>query len=474
MSSTLAALLYELDPKLKFLIVERLSGPALESSSADNNAGTGHAANCELNYTPLDSKGKVQISKALEINAAFEKSLEFFAELTSQGKLQPKRFLHLVPHMSVVWGEADVEFLRKRFEKLSYQEAFSSMKFSTDLEELKEWMPLVMEGRSRFTKMAATRFERGTDIDFGELTRSYLDYLKVRGAVDLCFETDVVDLRRCGKSLWQVDLQGPDVQSSVETPFVFLGAGGGSLPLLQKSGIPQSRLYAGFPVSGQWLVCSNSELTQRHNAKIYGKAKVGAPPMSVPHLDSRWIQGKRSLLFGPFAGFTSKFLKRGSLMDLPRSVNFFNLLPMLEVGAKNVDLINYLVSQLLQSQSDRFEELKQFFPKARGGDWKLSIAGQRVQIIKCTPEGGRLQMGTEVVSASDGSLAALMGASPGASTAVSIMLEILDKCWREQMASDSWQKRLREIFPSYEMDLLTKPQPVVDVRERIDQLLELN
>ena len=473
MSSTLAALLHELDPELNFLMVERLEAPGLESSAANNNAGTGHAANCELNYTPLQPDGSVATAKALAINTAFERSLEFWASLTAKGKLIPQQFLHLVPHISVVWGDADRAFLAQRYQQLSALTAFNAMQWSTDSAELATWMPLVMEGRVSGEPVAATRMERGTDLDFGVLTGAYLQPLQACGALEINFASEVVNLQQHGAGQWHLDLQGPTGSRTVQTPFVFLGAGGGALPLLQRSGIPEAASYAGFPVSGQWLVCCDPALTARHHAKVYGKAKLGAPPMSVPHLDSRWIAGRRSLLFGPYAGFSSKFLKQGSRLDLLNSVRLSNLGSMLEVGFRNFDLVTYLVSQLSQSEEDRVEALKEFLPKAQLHNWDLSVAGQRVQIIKRTAKGGRLQLGTEVVSAADGSLAALLGASPGASTAVTIMLEVLQRCWSERMASESWQKRLQELLPSYGQNPNADPALLIDMRQRSDALLNL-
>lgn len=294
MSSTLAALLHELDPELNFLMVERLEAPGLESSAANNNAGTGHAANCELNYTPLQPDGSVATTKALAINTAFERSLEFWASLTAKGKLIPQQFLHLVPHISVVWGDADRAFLAQRYQQLSALTAFNAMQWSNDSAELAAWMPLVMEGRVSGEPVAATRMERGTDLDFGVLTAAYLQPLQACGALEINFASEVVNLHQHGTGQWHLDLQGSTGSRSVQTPFVFLGAGGGALPLLQRSGIPEAASYAGFPVSGQWLVCCDPALTARHHAKVYGKAKLGAPPMSVPHLDSRWIAGRHS------------------------------------------------------------------------------------------------------------------------------------------------------------------------------------
>ena len=479
MSSTLASLLHALDPGLRLLLVERLEGPALESSAAVNNAGTGHAANCELNYTPQQPDGSVATAKALSINAAFERSLEFWASLAAKGLLDPASFLHQVPHLSLVWGHDDVAFLQQRHQQLSQLPAFSAMQWSVDASEIADWMPLVMEGRRRDQPLAATRIERGVDLDFGSLTRALLQPLQTAGALEVCFGTSVQGLNRLRTPAmtsgdWQVELKGPSGRRSVQAPFVFLGAGGGALPLLQSSGIPEAADYAGFPVSGQWLVCGKPALVERHHAKVYGKAKVGAPPMSVPHLDTRWIDGQRSLLFGPYAGFSSKFLKTGSLLDLPLSVRPTNLLPMLQVGVNNLPLVKYLINQLRQSETDRMEALRAFLPEARDEDWSLSVAGQRVQIIKRTQDGGKLQMGTEVVTAADGSLAALLGASPGASTSVRIMLEVLERCFASRLASDGWQQRLNALIPSYGQDLNADAELLVNTRQRSDALLGLS
>ena len=479
MSSTLASLLHALDPGLRLLLVERLEGAALESSAGVNNAGTGHAANCELNYTPQQPDGTVATAKALSINAAFERSLEFWASLAEQGLLNPASFLHQVPHLSLVWGHDDVAYLQQRHQQLRELPAFSAMQWSVDAAELADWMPLVMEGRRRDQPLAATRIQRGVDLDFGALTRALLQPLQSAGALAVSFGTSVQALSRLRTPAmtsgdWQLELKGPFGRRSVQSPFVFLGAGGGALPLLQSSGIPEAADYAGFPVSGQWLVCGKSALVERHHAKVYGKAKVGAPPMSVPHLDTRWIDGERSLLFGPYAGFSSKFLKTGSLLDLPRSVRPTNLLPMVQVGINNLPLVKYLINQLRQSETDRMKALRAFLPEARDEDWSLSVAGQRVQIIKRTPEGGKLQMGTEVVTAADGSLAALLGASPGASTSVRIMLEVLERCFASRLASDGWQQRLNALIPSYGRDLNADAELLVNTRQRSDALLGLS
>ncbi len=471
MSSTLAVLLHELDPEMRILIVERLTAPALESSSPSNNSGTGHAANCEFNYTPLLPDGSLQIDKALSINAAFERSLELWASLTELGRIVPATFLNLLPHISFARSERDIDILRKRFSQLSSQNAFEGMEFTQDKGELTDWMPIVMEGRHTSEKVAATRIERGTDIDFGALTRAYLDSFAKSRAVKVSFATEVVGLQKLSGKTWNISLKNDLREYSVETNFVFLGAGGGALSLLQKSEIPESKFYGGFPVSGQWLICNEDQLVHRHKAKVYGNAESGAPPMSVPHLDTRWINGTQSLLFGPFAGFNTKFLKHGSRWDLFRSIQLENLGSMIQVGVQNVDLIKYLLSQLQQDHMARIDVLNQFLPLANPNDWELAVAGQRVQIIKRTPNGGKLKMGTEVVSSSDGSLAALLGASPGASTAVSIMLEVLTSCWDGKMSTNLWQERLKKLLPSFGQDYLFDKSLFKETRHRNDSLL---
>jgi malate dehydrogenase (quinone) len=443
MGATLAALLRELDPGLKVVVLERLPQLACESSGAMNNAGTGHAANCELNYTPEAADGSIPTAKALSINASFERSLQFWSSLVERQVLgDPGAFIRRVPHLSFVWGEANAAFLRRRFEAMQASPQFSEMAWSTDPQQLSEWMPLVMAGRRRDQPLAATRVERGTDVNFGALTRQLLQ------GVDLRLGQPVLDLQRTSTG-WRVQTSA----GTLEAPFVFLGAGGGSLPLLQRSGIPEARVYGAFPVSGQWLVCRNPAVIDAHDAKVYGKAAVGAPPMSVPHLDTRWIDGKRALLFGPYAGFSTRFLKRGSLWDLGRSIKPYNLLPTLQVGAQNVDLVRYLVGQVVQRPKQRIDSLREFLPEVRANDWELAVAGQRVQIIKQVNGRGSLQMGTEVVSSADGSLAALLGASPGASTAVETMLQVLQRCMPERFASSAWQSRIQELIPSWGADL---------------------
>ena len=474
MSSTLAVLLHELEPDLRLLIVERLSSAGLESSCAKNNAGTGHAANCELNYTPIQEDGSFSTCKAFEINKCFEQSLEFWASLAERGKLIPEKFLNKLPHISLVFGDKNISLLERRFSELSSHAAFAQIEFTKDHGELKDWIPLIMDGRKQCEKIAATRIKRGTDVDFGNLTRSYINQIEEAKSFEINYSTNVGNLQQDNKGDWYLSLEGGGGRNRiVRSKFVFLGAGGGALTLLQKSCIPEGLLYAGFPVSGKWLICEEEESTKTHNAKVYGNAALGAPPMSVPHLDTRWIGGKKSLLFGPFAGFSSNFLKHGSKLDLFRSIKTTNFFTMLQAGLDNVDLGKYLVKQLIQTNQDRIEALKRFLPLVSPDDWTLSIAGQRVQIIKRTPKGGVLKMGTEVVTSSDGSLAALLGASPGASTAVTIMIEVLNRCWQDKMKSSQWQKRMQELFPSIGTDINSNQEALLAIRERNNFLLKL-
>ena len=457
MSATLAVLLKELDPGLKLEVVELMDSGAAESSNPWNNAGTGHAGLCELNYTPQAADGSIDIKKAVHINTQFEVSKQFWAYLTKKGTFgSSKSFISPVPHLSFVQGEKGVAYLRKRFETLSKHHAFSDMRYTEDRNQMAEWMPLMMPGRPLDEKIAATRVQNGTDVNFGALTNQLLSHLTSSADAHVKYSKRVTGLKRNGTG-WTVSIKDVNSGNSreVDAKFVFLGAGGAALPLLQASGIEESKGFGGFPVSGQWLRCDNPEVVKHHQAKVYSQAAVGSPPMSVPHLDTRVVDGKKSLLFGPYAGFTTKFLKHGSFLDLPLSVRAGNIGPMLAVARDNMDLTKYLVSEVMQSMEQRLESLRRFYPQAKAEDWRLEVAGQRVQIIKKDPKkGGILQFGTELVAAKDGSLAALLGASPGASVTVSIMLELIERCFPAK-ASGEWAAKLKEIFPAREKVLET-------------------
>ncbi|MGZ3931713.1 MAG: malate:quinone oxidoreductase [Bacteroidia bacterium] len=477
MSATLGIMLKELHPSLKIEVYERLGVIAGESSDAWNNAGTGHSAFCELNYTPQKEDGSIDTAKAFKIAESFEVSKQFWAYLIEKGYIKdPHAFINCIPHMSFVWDE-NVDYLKKRHELLKDHPLFKGMVYSEDREQLAKWMPLIMEGRPKDQKVAVTRMELGTDMNFGELTRLLFKHLESLPDVDIYLEHEVSFIERMKHGHWELEVKDMKThhKRTIETKFLFIGAGGGALPLLEEAEIPEAAGYGGFPVSGQWLICQNKAVIEKHAAKVYGKAEVGAPPMSVPHLDTRIIDGKKALLFGPYAGFSTKFLKHGSLMDLPHSLQVNNIVPMVSAGLHNIPLTKYLIEQVRQSPEDRLAALQKFVPTAKMEDWKLEEAGQRVQIIKKDHDhGGVLEFGTEIVSSADGSIAALLGASPGASTAVSIMLDLINKCFKHQVEKEEWQTKLKEMIPSYGSSLIKDKELCGRLREKTSEVLQLS
>jgi malate dehydrogenase (quinone) len=477
MSATLGTVLKQLDPMLDVVLFETLHDSALESSEGWNNAGTGHAANCELNYTPQRKDGSVDISKALEVNTEFDLSRELWSFLVNNGAISdPGAFIHACPHLSFVWGDENVAFLRARYKEMSAHHCFHGMEYSEDHGEIARWVPLVMEGRDKEQPIAATRMITGTDVDFGALTHLMMSHLQQLSGFSVHYKHRVLSLERLQDGRWEVTVEDLETgnRRTVSAKFIFVGAGGGSLELLEKSDIPEGRGYGGFPVHGIWLRCDVDAVSTRHHAKVYGKAAHGSPPMSVPHLDTRIIGGKRSLLFGPYAGFSTKFLKQGSYSDLFRSIEAGNILPMLAVARDDWQLSEYLIGQVLQTGAHQFATLKQFYPDAQRSDWREAVAGQRVQIIKPDPaHTGVLEFGTELVASADKSFVALLGASPGASTAAFIAVEVLEKCFDKELATGGWRDRLKTIIPTYGIDLKADATACRNIRAKTAAVLRL-
>ena len=482
MSATLGVLLHQLNPALSITMVEQLSAVALESSDALNNAGTGHAGYCELNYTPQHTDGSIDITKALEINAAFETSLQLWSSLVELGALpSPEKFISKTPHLSFVWGKKDIDFLKQRYSLLKQHHLFDRMQFSDDFAQLQAWMPLIMQGREASSPLtAATYVDHGSDVDFGAITRHMVAYLKQQPNFTLLTDTKVRELKKVSttntNNSWHIKLfnKATKKTKTLQSKFVFLGAGGGTLPLLQKTGLDESLGYGGFPVSGQWLICKNKDVIKKHYAKVYGKAAVNAPPMSVPHLDTRMISGKPALLFGPFAGFTTKFLKNGSKLDLAKSIKTNNIKAMLGVSKNNTALTKYLIKEATQTHEQRMNTLRTFLPQALSEDWQLEQAGQRVQIIKnCNEQWGKLEFGTEIVSAKDGTLAALLGASPGASVSAQAMLDVISRCFAQELRQQEWQSKLKQLIPSYGKSLIEDADLLNGIRQHTHSTLKL-
>ena len=474
MSATLGTLLKQLQPDWDVKIFERLSASALESSNPWNNAGTGHSALCELNYTPERPDGTIDITSAVKVNEQFQVSRQFWSFLVKDGLLpDPKAFVNATPHMSFVWGDDNVEYLRKRYEALKDHPLFAGMEFSTDASVIRSWAPVLIPGRKKSQPIAATRIAAGTDVDFGALTTLLTDALVERGA-EVDYDSRITGLRRQKDGLWKITYSREIGHTPfvVYAKFVFVGAGGNALNLLQKARIPEIRGFGGFPVSGEFLRTDNPEIVARHQAKVYGKAAVGSPPMSVPHLDTRVVGGSASLMFGPYAGFSPKFLKTGSWFDLFKSIRPHNLVPMIAAGTSNLSLVKYLIGQLVARKSTKFADLQEFFPNADPKDWYRITAGQRVQVIKKdAKKGGVLQFGTEVVAASDGSIAGLLGASPGASTAVPIMLGLVEQCFPDKMAE--WRPKIVKMVPSFGTQLSDNPKKADATMTRTAKALQI-
>ncbi len=479
MSSTLGALLKRLAPELILQVFEVTDGLARESSDGWNNAGTGHAGICELSYTPKrETDGSVNVRKVIEIFEQFEQSKQFWSYAVSSGMApQPHEFINPVPHLSFVHGQEQVDFLRARHEAMSAHHFFSPMEFTSRRENIADWAPLLVAGRGA-EPIAASRMEAGTDVNFGALSRQLLHWLGQQEGCGIAASHRVIRLRRLEMG-WEVAAQNQITRQVHVTraKFVFIGAGGGSLPLLQKSGIPEAKGLGGFPIGGQWLICDNPAVVSRHQAKVYGQALAAAPTMAVPHLDTRILDGKKTLLFGPFAAWTTKFLhQKGSFTDLPGSVRPDNLSTLVKIGIHNLDLVRYLVQQGTQSMADRLAVLRLFYPEAQVADWRLIDAGIRVQAIKKTDgQAGIVHYGTEVITDERRSISALLGASPGASVSVAIVLEVIKSCFPQLLATPEGQLRMKAMIPTYDEDLKLPANAARfrSVSERAEEILGL-
>ncbi|PQZ99229.1 malate:quinone oxidoreductase [Arthrobacter sp. MYb229] len=472
MSATLGTMINQLEPTWSIGLFENLDKAGEESSSPWNNAGTGHSALCELNYAPAKADGTVDPAKAIGINEQFQVSRQFYSWAVENKRVADADFINALPHMSFVIGEDHSKYLKARYDALKPNALFGEMEHTTDLDTINEWTPLVAKGRDASQKVAASRVASGTDVDFGRLTKDLTNSLSAAGA-SVNYGHKVKSLKRDGAG-WEITVKdnASGAVKTVKAKFVFVGAGGGALSLLQKSGIDEIKGFGGFPVSGQFLRCTDEAVINQHHAKVYGQASVGAPPMSVPHLDTRFVDGKRSLMFGPYAGFSMNFLKSTGQMDLPLSLRPHNIIPMLAVGKDNMSLTTYLIKEVLKSRAKKDEALAEYFPAADGSQWELITAGQRVQVIKKdAKKGGVLQFGTEVITSSDGSISGLLGASPGASTATPIMVGLLSRCFPKQFAG--WEAKLKEMIPSYGTKLNENPALYAEVKAATDKSLEL-
>ena len=479
MSANLGAMLKRLEPGLSIQVYEVTAELAQESSDGWNNAGTGHAGICELSYTPhREADGTVNVSKAIEIFEQFEHSKQFWSYAVTSGMAEnPREFINPVPHLSFVHGQEQVDYLKARHTGMAAHHFFQEMEFSTDRETIASWAPLLLEKRGE-VPIAATKMDGGTDVNFGNISRKLLNWLEKQPDCGIASDHRVVDLTRTDHG-WEVTVKN---QSTGEihhnnAKFIFVGSGGGSLQLLQKSGIPEAKGLGGFPIGGQWLICENPEVVKKHQAKVYGQPLGSAPTMAVPHLDTRILDGKKTLLFGPFAAWTTKFLhKKGSFFDLPLSVKPDNLATLLKIGITNLQLVKYLVQQGTQSMADRMEVLHVFYPGAKAEDWKLIDAGIRVQAIKKTDgEAGIVHYGTEVITNEDRSISALLGASPGASVSVNIVLEVVKMCFPQLLETADGKARMAEMIPTWNEDL-KKPANAArfyEVSRRADEILGL-
>ncbi|ATH59001.1 MULTISPECIES: L-lactate dehydrogenase (quinone) [Staphylococcus] len=477
LSTTFGSMLNELEPDWNIKLYERLDRPGEESSNERYNAGTGHAALCELNYTVQQPDGSINIEKAKEINEQFEISKQFWGHLVKNKYIEnPREFIHPLPHISFVRGKNNVKFLKDRYEAMKNFPMFDNIEYTEDIEEMRKWIPLMMQGHSASDIMAASKINEGTDVNFGELTRKMAANLEKDPHVEVQYHHEVLDFNQRNDGKWEVHIRNVNTGETQTqlADYVFIGAGGAAIPLLQKTGIPESKHLGGFPITGQFLTCTNPNVIEEHGAKVYGKEPPGTPPMTVPHLDTRFINGQKTLLFGPFASIGPKFLKYGSNLDLFKSVKPYNITTLLAAAAKNLPLLKYSFDQILMTKEGCMNHLRTFYPEARDEDWQLYTAGKRVQVIKDTEEYGKgfIQFGTEVVNSEDHSVIALLGESPGASTSVSVALEVLEKNFSEY--KNDWEPKIKKMIPSYGKSLIDDVDLMRKTRRQTSKDLELN
>ncbi|GAC66623.1 malate:quinone oxidoreductase [Gordonia soli] len=449
MSTTLGAMLAVVQPDWRILLVERADTLASESSGPWNNAGTGHMGLCELNYMPDPADGRTPARIARQ----FHLTRQWWAFLAMSGLVDPARFVHATPHMDVVFGADDVAYLRERHRTLVGDPLFAELRYSEEPGEIAEWAPLVMRGRSSDEPIAATWHPGGTDVDFGALTTATADIIADNGG-EILLRHEVRSLTRTPDGGWIVSGRRTDDADGHSGRFtiharrhVFVGAGGLALRLLQRAGLPEVRGYAVLPVGAAFFRCSTPSVVAAHTAKVYGQAAVGAPPMSVPHLDARVVDGRRHLLFGPYATFSTRLLKSGSLTDAFTTLRWRNLPVIAAAMWHNLALIRFLIVQLLATRSRKFEQLRRFLPTAVDGDWELIPAGQRAQLVVPDESAvGAIHQGTELVTSADRSISGVLGASPGASTAVTIMVDVLRTAFPDRWTT-GWEHRIGEAIP---------------------------
>jgi len=267
--------------------------------------------------------------------------------------------------------------------------------------------------------------------------------------------TSVTNVEKQADGRWLVSTKSVSTGTGIGkylTKFVFVGAGGWALLMLQKAGIPQVRGYMALPVTGDWAICQNPQVVKQHHVKVYAPGAPGAPPMSMPHLDYRTIAGKEALLFGPFGSITFKFLRYGSNFDALKALKCHNICSTIGALSKNLSLAVMLMKDVFKSGAGKLRDVRHYYPEANPEDWTLIPAGVRAQIIKKDPKSGKgmLQFGTEVVTNDEGTIVGLLGASPGASTCVTVALDTLEKCFSNKKEWDKWLPKLRTMITSWE------------------------